>query len=86
MKKVLLILAGVIVAVIIGLTVFIKMYVTPERVKEYVVPAAERSLNRQIDIGEISISLLTGIGIKNFHIKETDGTTDFEHGGYCIFC
>lgn len=77
MKKILLITLGVIAVIIIGLTVFIKIYVTPQRVKEFVIPAAERSLNRKIDIGEINISLLQGIGIKDFYIKETDGETDF---------
>lgn len=77
MKKFLLITVVVILLVIIGLFAFISYYVTPERVKEFVIPTAEASLNRKVSIGEININLLKGIGIQDFAIKEADEKTDF---------
>jgi AsmA protein len=77
MKKFLLIAAAAAAAIIISLIILIKTYVTPERVKEYLIPYAEQTLNRRIHIGEVKISLLKGIDVKDFAIRETDGKTDF---------
>ncbi len=77
MKKVLSIIIALIAVVIIAAIAFIKFYITPERVKAFVVPAAESALNRKVDIGEISINIFEGIGIKNFAIKEADNKSDF---------
>lgn len=77
MKKVLSIIAAVLIVVIIALFVLVKIYVTPDRVKAFLIPAAETALNRKVAIGEISISLFTGIEVSDFSIKEADGTTDF---------
>ena len=63
--------------VIIAAIAFIKIYITPERVKAFVVPAAESALNRKVDIGEIDINIFGGIGLKDFAIKEADRETDF---------
>ncbi|MBI4682669.1 MAG: AsmA family protein [Nitrospirae bacterium] len=77
MKKVLLITTSVIASVIIAFIIFIKIFITPERVKEYVVPVLEKSLNRKVEIGDISISLIRGIGINDFAVKEADQKADF---------
>ena len=77
MKKILsLSIAGIAIIVII-LIVFIKIYVTPERIKAFLVPYAEQTLNRKISVGEIKINLLKGIDVKDFAVKETDEKTDF---------
>jgi AsmA protein len=75
--KFLSITIGIIAVIIIGLTVFIKIYITPERVKALLVPQAEKSLNRKVAIGEVNIDLLKGISVTDFVIRETDGKTDF---------
>lgn len=77
MKKILSIITVMIAVVIIAAIAFIKIYITPERVKAFVVPAAESALNRKVDIGEIDINIFKGIGIKGFVIKEADGESDF---------
>ena len=77
MKK-LLIITGIVFAVIaVTFLVLIKLYITPERVKELVITTSEKSLNRTVNIGEIEVSLFKGIGIKEFVLKEADGKTDF---------
>jgi uncharacterized protein involved in outer membrane biogenesis len=75
--KFLSITVAIIAVIIIALTVFIKVYITPERVKALLVPQAEKSLNRKVAIGEVNIDLLKGISIKDFAIRESDGKTDF---------
>ncbi len=77
MKKIFIIVTSLIIITVIAMTVFIKVYVTAEKVKEYVIPAVEKSLNRRVSIGEIDINILKGIGMKDFSIKETDQKTDF---------
>jgi AsmA protein len=67
--KLLSITVAIIAVIIIALTVFIKIYITPERVKALLVPQAEKSLNRKVSIGEVNIDLLKGISIKDFAIK-----------------
>jgi AsmA protein len=77
MKKIISII--IVAAAIIALTliVFIKIYVTPERIKTFLLPYAEETLNRKISVGEIKINLLKGIDVKDFVIKEADKQTDF---------
>ena len=65
------------VGLIAGLAVFVNYYLTDEKVKELVIPQAEAALGRDVSIGDISIGLFSGITIKDFLIKETDGSTDF---------
>jgi AsmA protein len=77
MKKFLVGAVSLIIIVVIALTVFIKIYVTPEKVKEYIIPVAEESLNRKVSIGRIDINILEGIALNDFTIKEADQKTDF---------
>lgn len=77
MKKILSIIAALIIIAIVGLTVFIKLYITPERVKVFLILQAEKNLNRKVVIEELNISLFKGIVVKDFAIKEADGKTDF---------
>jgi len=75
--KFLSVTVGIIAVIIIGLTLLIKIYVTPERVKALLVPQAEKALNRKVAIGEVNISLLKGISVTDFAIRESDEKTDF---------
>ncbi len=77
MKKFLIAAVSLIIIVAIALAVFIKIYVNPEKVKEYIIPVAEESLNRKVSIGSIDINILEGITLSDFTIKEADQKTDF---------
>ncbi len=70
----LFVLAGV---VLIGLTLFVRFYLTDERVKSLVIPQAEKALGRDVHIGNVSVGLFSGISIQDFSVKESDGRTDF---------
>ncbi len=77
MKKILAAVLSLLVIIAIALTAVIKIYVTPEKIKEYLVPLAEESLGRRVDVGKIEINILEGIALKNLTIKEADQKTDF---------
>ncbi len=77
MKRFLVITLSLVVVLIIALTIFLKIYVTPEKIKEFLIPTAEEFLDRKVSIDEIGISLMKGISLKGFTIKEPDGKTDF---------
>ncbi len=64
-----------------GLTFAVRHLITDERIKSVVVPMAEKSLGRTVDIGEIKVGLLSGITINDFKLKEADGNGDFVHAG-----
>ncbi len=77
MKKALIIIIAVLAVITIALIGLVKTYVTPERIKGYLIPYAEQTINRKIDVGEVSVSLFKGIDVKDFVIKEKDGKSDF---------
>jgi uncharacterized protein involved in outer membrane biogenesis len=66
-----------IVVAVVGLVAVVKIYLTEERVKALVIPQAESALGREVVIGDINISLFSGITIKDFIIKEVDGQSNF---------
>jgi uncharacterized protein involved in outer membrane biogenesis len=80
MNKVIKVLAAIVILlalVAVGLTVFVKMYLTDERLSALIVPHAEKALGRQVELGKINVSLLKGITVNDFTVKEADGNTDF---------
>ncbi len=80
MKKALKIVgiaAAVVLVVIIGLTLFIKSYLTDERIRAIVTESAESSLNRKVSLGAISVSIFRGISVKDFEIMEKDSDAAF---------
>jgi AsmA protein len=77
MKKILSTIAAVLIIVIITLFILVKIYVTPEKVRNFIIPQAETALNRKVTLDKINISIFKGIEISNLSIKEADGTTDF---------
>lgn len=76
-KKLLLIFPALIAVIIIAFTIFLKIYLTPERVKVFLITEIGESLNRKVNIEKIDISLFKGIEATNFVIKEADEKTDF---------
>jgi AsmA protein len=77
MKKILLITTALVLVLVIVAAVFTKIYITPEKVKAFLVPEVEKALNRKISIEELQISIFKGIEARNFAVKEADGETDF---------
>ncbi len=80
MKKLLkfgAILAVLLIVVVVGLTLFIRSYLTDDKIKELIIPQAEKHLGRDVEIGKIDVSIFKGITVHSFTLKEADGKTDF---------
>lgn len=77
LSKILLGLAAALIMAVIGLSLFVRLYLTEDRIKSLVIPPAEAALGRTVSIGAIQVSLFSGITVNDFVIKEKDGKTDF---------
>lgn len=75
--KIFSVTAALLVTLIIALIVLAKVLITPERVKATLLPYAEQNLHRKIDLGNIDVSLFSGIEIKGLTIYEQDGSEVF---------
>ncbi len=61
---------GILLLLLIALYGMAKILVTPDRIRAVVVPRAEAALNRQISLGEIEVSLFSGIKIGQLQVSE----------------
>jgi AsmA protein len=80
MKKFLKILGVVFVFILLlaaGLSLFLKSYLKEERLRAWVSEAAQKSINRDVAIGGLDISLFRGIVVRDFEIKEKDSKSAF---------
>lgn len=70
-------IAGAVVVLVVALIVLAQILITPERVRETVLPLAEKALNRKVALGEIDVSLFSGISIQDIRVQEKTGEEDF---------
>ncbi len=75
--KIIGIIAVAVLVVITGLTIFVKSYLTDSRIRGLITETAESSLHRKVSLGAISVSIFSGISVKDFEIKEKDSASDF---------
>ena len=75
--KLLLSVTVVLVAGAIALTIFIKTQVTQEKVRETLLPLAEKSLDRKVDYQDIRIGLFSGISITGLEIMQQESAGEF---------
>jgi AsmA protein len=75
--KVAAIVVGVLVLLVIGLSIFVKSYLSSDRLKPIILPRAEAMTGRKVQLDEINVSLFTGIIAKGLSVKERDGQRDF---------
>ncbi len=75
--KILSVVAVVLVALAVALIVLANVLVTPERVKETVLPLVEEHLNRKVELGDIKVSLFSGIEIHGLTVYEQEGSEVF---------
>ncbi|BCA80036.1 AsmA family protein [Desulfuromonas sp. AOP6] len=75
--KIAAIVLAVLVALGISIGVLAKILITPERVKDTVLPLAEKSLNRKVELGEVQVSLFSGISLSQLRIGEAQGDEYF---------
>ncbi|BCR05142.1 hypothetical protein DESUT3_22110 [Desulfuromonas versatilis] len=70
-------IAALLVVLAIAAAVLAKFLITPERVRDAVLPLAQKALQREVQLGEIEVSLFSGINLKNLVIQERDGSEPF---------
>ncbi|HEX9873908.1 MAG TPA: AsmA family protein, partial [Deferrimonas sp.] len=70
-------IAGAVVVLVVALIVLAQILITPERVRETVLPLAEKALHRKVALGEIDVSLFSGISIQDIRVQEKTGAEDF---------
>lgn len=62
---------------LVGAVIAVKVLVTPERVKELVVPLAEDHLQRKVLLGDVDISLFSGIQLQEFAVRNREDSGNF---------
>jgi len=80
MKKLIkigIIILGIIILLVVGLHIFIKSYLSSERLKALILPRAEEFTGRKVNLEDISVSLFKGVVAKGLSVKEMDGQKDF---------
>ena len=77
MLKIGIIVVAAILLLMIGLTLFVKSFLSGERLKAFLIPKAEAVTGRKISLDQINVSLFKGIVVKGLTVKEKDGQKDF---------
>jgi uncharacterized protein involved in outer membrane biogenesis len=75
--KIILALFLLVMVIVAGLSLFVRFYLTDERLKEMLIPPAEEALARKVSLGDIDVGIFRGITLNDLVIKEADGQTDF---------
>lgn len=75
--KVFLYGAVVLALVLIGLVVLVKLMLTPERVRSTVLPLAQKALQREVRLGDINVSLFSGVTVRDVAVLEVDNQETF---------
>ncbi len=58
-------------------SIALKAYLSDARLRSMIVPPIEKVLGRTVEIGQINVSLFTGVQVYDFAIKEANGSDDF---------
>ncbi len=77
LTKISLLILGIVVVLTIVMVVLVKTLVTPERIRETVVPFTEHSLKRKVALENIHIGLFSGISLQDLQVKRKDGSGNF---------
>lgn len=69
--------AGALALLAVALVILVRVVVTPERIKAVLLPRVEQALGRQVSLGDIEVSLLSGIVLHDLTVREKQGTEPF---------
>ncbi len=70
-------IVSILVVLAVALTILVKTQVTPERVRGVLLPLIEKSLERDVDFGEISIGLFSGISVSDLEVMQKNVEREF---------
>jgi len=68
---------GFLVLLLIGFSVFLKIFLSSDRLKAIILPRAESMTGRKVNLDQINVSLFKGIVARGLSVKEKDGEKDF---------
>ena len=71
------IILAIFAVMLIGLSIFVKSFISSEKLKAIVLPRAEALTGRKVGLDEINVSLFKGVVAKGLRVKERDGQRDF---------
>jgi len=75
--KIAIYIVSILVIIAVALTVLIKTQITPEKVRETLIPLAEKRLQRKIEVGTIKIGILSGIYLTDLKVMQKNGEAEF---------
>ncbi len=70
-------LVALVALALVGLSLFIRFYLTTPRLKALLIPPMEKALGRAVTMGDIDAGLFSGISVQGLSVKEADKKTDF---------
>ena len=68
---------AVLIALAVVLVILASVLITPDRVKSALLPLVEQNLHRKVELGEVKVSLFSGIEIHGLRVYEQDGKEPF---------
>jgi AsmA protein len=77
LKRLLLMMTGLVCVSVALILILAKILITPERVRESLVPLVTETLHRELQVGKIEISLFSGIILSDVVLLESDSTESF---------
>lgn len=77
LAKVGIALGGTLVFLLVSLSILVKVMITPEKVREHLLPLVSETLNRNIEVSEIDIGIFSGVSLVGLQVKNIDGNDDF---------
>lgn len=71
------IVVGVLVLLAGGVLALVKLLVTPESIRKYVLPRVEKAVHRRVGMADAKIGLFSGIALSGLKIYDKDGKEQF---------
>lgn len=75
--KIALATGGTVVFLLVSLSILVKMVVTPEKIRENLLPYVEASLQRKVDVGDIDIGFFSGVSLSDLRVQKKETPDDF---------
>ncbi len=77
LTKISLVIFGVMIVLALIVGILVKTLVTPQKIRNTLVPLAERSLNRKVTLGDIHIGLFSGVSLSDLQVRQRKGGKNF---------
>ncbi len=72
-----LFMVSALLVIALALTVLIRTQITPEKVRETLLPLVEKKLQRKVEVGVIEIGIFSGITLDDLQVMKKDGEDEF---------